>query len=70
MLCDLTPQALTNGRSIILKSLERIAKKREGDSERWVEDVMTRIASTSDAGEAVSQADLVVEVSGCDILSV
>ncbi|KAL5635541.1 hypothetical protein ACGC1H_004367 [Rhizoctonia solani] len=64
-LCDVTPQALENGLKIIGTSLGRIAKKAHPDSPEqqrsFVEGVVSTIITTTDAQEAVNQADLVVE---------
>ncbi|CAE6452832.1 unnamed protein product [Rhizoctonia solani] len=64
-LCDITPQALENGLKIIRTSLGRIAKKAHPDSpeqqKSFVEGVVSTITTTTDAQEAVKQADLVVE---------
>ncbi|CAE6529431.1 unnamed protein product [Rhizoctonia solani] len=64
-LCDITPQALENGLKIIRTSLGRIAKKAHADSpeqqKSFVEGIVATIITTTDAQEAVKQADLVVE---------
>lgn len=64
-LCDITPQALENGITIIKTSLGRIAKKQHPDSpeqqKSFVEDVISAISTTTDTQEAVKNADLVVE---------
>ena len=65
VLCDLNDQALENGRSIIQKSMARVAKKKHPDSEelqkQLVASVFDNITSTTDPAEAVANADLVVE---------
>ncbi|KAF8710281.1 3-hydroxyacyl-CoA dehydrogenase, C-terminal domain, partial [Rhizoctonia solani] len=64
-LCDVTPQALENGLKIIKTSLGRIAKKAHPDSveqqKSFVDSLASTIVTTTDAQEAVKQADLVVE---------
>lgn len=64
-LCDVTPQALENGIKIIKTSLGRVAKKAHPDSPEQqtalVEGVVAGITTTTDAQEAVKNADLVVE---------
>ncbi|CCO27959.1 3-hydroxyacyl-CoA dehydrogenase [Rhizoctonia solani AG-1 IB] len=64
-LCDVTPQALENGLKIIKSSLGRVAKKAHPDSteqqKSFVDSVVSTINTTTDAQEAVKQADLVVE---------
>ncbi|KAJ1309736.1 hypothetical protein OPQ81_006501 [Rhizoctonia solani] len=64
-LCDITPQALENGLTIIRTSLGRIAKKAHPDSHEqqksFVEGLISTITTTTDPQEAVKQADLVVE---------
>lgn len=64
-MCDVTPQALENGIKIIKTSLGRVAKKAHPDSPEQqtalVEGVVAGITTTTDAHEAVKNADLVVE---------
>jgi 3-hydroxyacyl-CoA dehydrogenase len=68
-MCDLSSSALENGRKIIQSSLTRIAAKRPelgGSAEKqeaWIQDVLSRVRDTTDGGEGVGKADLVVEVS-------
>ncbi|CAD6567252.1 MAG: hypothetical protein TREMPRED_003435, partial [Tremellales sp. Tagirdzhanova-0007] len=62
VLSDVTDQALQNGLTIINKSLSRIAKKKQPDDvEGYTKSVMANIEITTDAGKAVTDADLVVE---------
>ncbi|KAI5449759.1 hypothetical protein NCC49_004049 [Naganishia albida] len=65
VLADTADKALANGLSIIQKSLARVGKKkfagREGEVERWTGEVLGNIKTATDAGEAVSSSDLVVE---------
>lgn len=65
-LSDVTDKALDNGRSIISKSLTRIAKKSMADSsaadqEAFVKQIVDGIKTTTDAGAAVAETDLVIE---------
>jgi 3-hydroxyacyl-CoA dehydrogenase len=65
VLCDLNDKALENGRSIIQKSITRVAKKQHPESEQLQQDlvasVFNNITTTTDPAEAVADADLVVE---------
>lgn len=62
VLSDVTPQAIENGLSIISKSLARIAKRSApNDIEGFSRSIMERIETTTDAGKAVTQADVVIE---------
>lgn len=62
---DTSDEALDNGRSIILKSLTRIAKKlhptAESEQLAYISDVFSRIDSTTDAADGVVDADCVIE---------
>lgn len=76
VLSDVTDQALQNGLNIISKSLARVAKKlaqsesvnvgEQGEAEnfdetKWKRECLERIRTTTDAADAVQDADLVVE---------
>lgn len=65
-LTDVTDKAVANGQKIISKSLARIAKKSLADKSAeeqasFVQGVVDSIKTTTDAGEAVAQSDLVIE---------
>lgn len=65
-LADVTDKALVNGQKIISKSLARIARKTladksEDEQSKFVQDVVSSIQITTDAREAVSETDLVIE---------
>jgi len=62
VLSDVTDQALENGLVIISKSLSRVAKKAAPeDEEGFKKRVLGNITTTTDAAEAVKEADLVIE---------
>ncbi|KAJ1932760.1 hypothetical protein EC988_009345, partial [Linderina pennispora] len=58
-------EALDRGKGYISKSLKRVAKKKFADDAKaqseFVEQVMSRIRTTTNPAEGVAQADLVVE---------
>ncbi|RKP25552.1 hydroxyacyl-coenzyme A dehydrogenase [Syncephalis pseudoplumigaleata] len=62
---DVNDAALTNGCNIIRASMTRVARKLHPEDEaaqkQLVDDVFSRVATSTDAVAAVSQADLVVE---------
>ncbi|KAJ3106800.1 hypothetical protein HDU97_005507 [Phlyctochytrium planicorne] len=62
---DLSEDAINKGKAIISSSLKRVAKKKfaedEGAQKAFVDDVFTRISTSTDAGAAVKSSDLVVE---------
>ncbi|PWN50395.1 putative short chain 3-hydroxyacyl-CoA dehydrogenase mitochondrial precursor [Violaceomyces palustris] len=65
-LSDVTDKALSNGQTIISKSLSRIARKSMADSgaeeqEAFVKSIVDSIKVTTDPVEAVEQTDLVIE---------
>lgn len=65
-LTDVTDKALSNGQKIISKSLSRIAKKQMANEdaskqEEFVNGIVKSIKTTTDAGEAVAESDLVIE---------
>ncbi|WVR07647.1 hypothetical protein IAU60_004689 [Kwoniella sp. DSM 27419] len=62
VLSDVTDKALENGMNIITKSLSRVAKKKSPDDiEGFTSNILKNIETTTDAGKAVEDADLVVE---------
>ncbi|WRT70189.1 uncharacterized protein IL334_007183 [Kwoniella shivajii] len=62
ILSDVTDKALENGLNIISKSLTRVAKKKSPDDiEGFTSKILQNIETTTDAGKAVQEADLVVE---------
>ncbi|OCF44652.1 3-hydroxyacyl-CoA dehydrogenase [Kwoniella heveanensis CBS 569] len=62
ILSDVTDKALENGLNIITKSLSRVAKKQSPDDvEGFTSQILKNIETTTDAGKAVQDADLVVE---------
>ncbi|WVR00151.1 hypothetical protein IAU59_007293 [Kwoniella sp. CBS 9459] len=62
ILSDVTDKALENGLNIITKSLSRVAKKKSPDDiEGFTSQILKNIETTTDAGKAVQDADLVVE---------
>ncbi|WVN90830.1 uncharacterized protein L203_106073 [Cryptococcus depauperatus CBS 7841] len=62
VLADVTDKALENGLSIISTSLSRIARKKSlDDVESSTSNILKNITTTTDAAEAVANADLVVE---------
>ncbi|WVQ84640.1 hypothetical protein IAT38_006795 [Cryptococcus sp. DSM 104549] len=62
ILSDVTDKALDNGINIITKSLSRVAKKKSPDDiEGFTANILRNITTTTDAAEAVKDADLVVE---------
>ncbi|ODN94700.1 3-hydroxyacyl-CoA dehydrogenase [Cryptococcus wingfieldii CBS 7118] len=62
ILADVTQKALDNGLTIISKSLSRVAKKKSPDDiEGFTSEILKNISTTTDAAEAVEDADLVVE---------
>ncbi|CAO1616892.1 unnamed protein product [Parajaminaea phylloscopi] len=65
-LADVSDKAVANGQKIISKSLARIAKKTladktEEEQAKFVQDIVSSIKTTTDAGEAVASTDLVIE---------
>ncbi|KAJ3318447.1 hypothetical protein HDV06_000477 [Boothiomyces sp. JEL0866] len=62
---DTSDKALENGKSIITKSLARVAKKKFNDdkdqSKKFIDSVFANIATSTDAVKTVQQTDLVVE---------
>lgn len=62
---DVSEAALDNGRKIISKSMERIARKKFPDSpadqEALIKSVFVNINTTTDAASAVSSTDLIIE---------
>ncbi|WVQ66948.1 uncharacterized protein L199_005139 [Kwoniella botswanensis] len=61
-LSDVTDKALENGLNIISKSLSRVAKKKSPDDiEGFTKKIMDNIETTTDAGKAVENTDLVIE---------
>ncbi|KAJ3205370.1 hypothetical protein HDU67_008889 [Dinochytrium kinnereticum] len=62
---DLSEEAVTKGKGIITSSLKRVAKKKFAEDEAaqkaFVDDVFSRIATSTDAASAVKSTDLVVE---------
>ncbi|WWC91740.1 uncharacterized protein L201_006687 [Kwoniella dendrophila CBS 6074] len=62
VLSDVTDKALENGLNIIQKSLARVAKKKSPDDiEGFTSKILKNIETTTDAGKAVEQSDLVIE---------
>lgn len=61
-LTDVTDKALENGINIIKKSVARVAKKQQPDDiEGYTNKVLQNISTSTDAGAAVADTDLVVE---------
>lgn len=61
-LTDVTDKALENGINIIKKSVARVAKKKQPDDiEGFTNKVLQNISTSTDAGAAVADTDLVVE---------
>jgi len=65
-LADVTEKATENGRSIMSKSLTRIAKKSMADKSAeeqsaYVKSIVDSVHTTTDAGKAVAETDLVIE---------
>lgn len=61
-LTDVTDKALENGINIIKKSVARVAKKQQPDDiEGFTNKVLQNISTSTDAGAAVADTDLVVE---------
>ncbi|KAG8935207.1 hypothetical protein FRC01_005463 [Tulasnella sp. 417] len=60
-LCDVTDDALNNGKKIIESSIQRLAKKSPNAPPFSSEIVFSNINTTTDPTRAVSEADLVVE---------
>ena len=65
-LSDVTEDALKKGQSLISKSLARIAKKKmadksEEEKQAYIQSVIDSIKVTTDAAEAVSSTDVVIE---------
>ncbi|KAI9595676.1 hydroxyacyl-CoA dehydrogenase [Syncephalis fuscata] len=62
---DVNDAALNNGRSIIRSSLTRVARKLHPEDntaqKKLIDDVFSRVATSTDTVGAVSQADLVIE---------
>lgn len=65
VMTDVSEGALENGRSIIRKSLTRIARKKHADSpsdqESLISSVFSNLSTTTSASSAVSTSDLVIE---------
>ncbi|KAE8209817.1 hypothetical protein CF327_g6237 [Tilletia walkeri] len=63
VLADVTDSALANGKKIISNSLTRVFKKSNPneDPAALSEPILSRISTTTDAGAAVSNADVVIE---------
>ena len=65
-LSDVTSNALDNGKGIILKSLNRLAKKHypnsDSDQQAYVNKTMANITLTTDPIKAVKEADIIIEV--------
>lgn len=65
-LTDVSDKALEAGKSIMSKSLSRIAKKQlaessAGEQEAFVKGIVDSVQTTTDASKAVAQTDLVIE---------
>lgn len=65
-LADVTEDALVKGKSIMQKSLTRIAKKKLADQskeeqEQFVKSILDKVQTTTDAAQAVKSSDLVIE---------
>jgi len=64
-LCDLTDQALATSKTIMQKSLSRIANKKypdnKDDQQAFISSVLDNVKVLTDPVEAVKEADLVVE---------
>lgn len=65
-LADVTEDALQKGKAIMTKSLARIVKKQMADAsaaeqEAFVKGVVDKVQTTTDAGQAVKDTDLVIE---------
>lgn len=64
-IADVADKALDNGRSIIDKSIKRVARKAHAEDEaaqkKLIDGVFANLATTTDADKAVSEADLVIE---------
>jgi 3-hydroxyacyl-CoA dehydrogenase len=62
---DVTQEALDKGKGIISASLKRVAKKKfDGDEaaqKAFVDEIFTRISTSTDANASVASTDLVVE---------
>ncbi|KAI8851300.1 3-hydroxyacyl-CoA dehydrogenase [Chytridium lagenaria] len=62
---DLSDEAVTKGKAIITSSLKRVAKKKfdgdEASQKAFIDDVFSRISTSTDAATAVKSTDLVVE---------
>ncbi|CAD6918919.1 unnamed protein product [Tilletia laevis] len=63
VLADVTDSALANGKKIISSSLTRVFKKSNpnDDPAKLSEPILARISTTTDAGAAVANADVVIE---------
>lgn len=65
VMTDVSDAALDNGRSIITKSLTRVARKLHPDNEakqkQLLDDTFNNITTTTSAAEAVEKTDLVIE---------
>ncbi|KAK4054054.1 hypothetical protein OIO90_003699 [Microbotryomycetes sp. JL221] len=65
IMTDVSDAALDNGRSIITKSLTRVARKQHPDNEqaqkKILDDTFANITTTTSAAEAVKDTDLVIE---------
>ncbi|KAJ1662346.1 hypothetical protein EV178_005952 [Coemansia sp. RSA 1646] len=64
-LVDVSQEALDRGKAYMAKSLKRVAKKKHGDNEQaqtqFVDEVLSRVALSTNPSSAVAQTDLVVE---------
>ncbi|GAA5830366.1 hypothetical protein JCM3766R1_002693 [Sporobolomyces carnicolor] len=65
VMTDVSEGALDNGRSIIQKSLVRIARKKHADDstaqQAFIDSVFGNVSTTTSAQQAVGEADLVIE---------
>ncbi|KAI8812504.1 hydroxyacyl-CoA dehydrogenase [Cladochytrium replicatum] len=64
-LVDVKPEFVEKGREMISTSLKRVAKKKfDGEPDKqggWVDDVMSRIKTSTDTTESAKDADLIIE---------
>ncbi|KAJ1799878.1 hypothetical protein LPJ59_001526 [Coemansia sp. RSA 2399] len=64
-LVDVNQEALDRGKTYMVKSLKRVAKKKHGDNEQaqkqFVDEALSRITLSTSPSAAVTQTDLVVE---------
>ncbi|GAA5908590.1 3-hydroxyacyl-CoA dehydrogenase family protein [Sporobolomyces salmoneus] len=65
VMTDVSERALENGRSIITKSLTRIARKKHADDstaqQAFIDSVFSNLSTTTSAQSAVASSDLVIE---------